>query len=398
MWYPNKFQWVVIWVTALSAFAVWIFVPISATSNIRDRVVIALLVIGGLLVWQLSRGLKRVPGAEPQVSEPETHSQHESLAQTYSVKARIGILLLSGTLIAVSLTVTLMACDYSKTFCPSQVSQMLGASLLFAIFGYVLSKTRFRSKRVLGVLVYSILFVVYTSYHSVGLWQEGKQGRNTIQVLSTMVGESYAGAELPPRDFDEGTYGEMAPVLKVIYESYRSTQGDASKLERETEAVLTANPLGGEVFKETKNIARAQDELHRVIALLDGFESRLNMRVEKEVRDLNNLNIRESAKASVMKGYEETRHLRSNQISESFRIQKALLRKMDDCLVFIKSRDGKYKVVSNEILFASSDDLNEYKRFLSEIDALQTQYTSLVKAAEVQDLRRLEKTRTDLAQ
>ena len=329
MWYPNKYQWVVIWLTSLLALVIWVF----SAHNPEGRIAISILTIGLLLIWQLSRPREQSANGpslfahirqslRPRwASSPDTEAHVDDPRVSTSWLKRLGLWILSFLFIGISLVVLTNASEYA---------------------GYL--------------------------------------------------------PEMKIRTFDKGTYGEMAPVLKVIFESWRSIQSDDSKLEKEMETILTTNPLGVDVFKESKNIARAQEEVRRVMALLDGFEGRFNMRIEEIDGDLNNLNIRESLKASLMKGYEQTRDLRLKQAAESFRIQKTILRKVDGCLEFIKQHNGKYKVVGNEILFASKDDLSEYRSFLSEIDALQAQYTSLVNAGEGQDLRRLEKARSKVGQ
>jgi hypothetical protein len=52
LWYPNRVQWWVIWVSVLLALFIW---NVNATrSNEVERGVLSILVIGALLVWRFA--------------------------------------------------------------------------------------------------------------------------------------------------------------------------------------------------------------------------------------------------------------------------------------------------------------------------------------------------------
>ena len=58
MWYPNKAQWWVIWIAALLAMWTWIEAADTgyrSRSDVTERVAGSIIIIGGLLVWQLAR-------------------------------------------------------------------------------------------------------------------------------------------------------------------------------------------------------------------------------------------------------------------------------------------------------------------------------------------------------
>jgi hypothetical protein len=53
MWYPNKTQWWIIWLTVPLALFVWADAGMGDEEN--ERYALALLVIAALLVWRFSR-------------------------------------------------------------------------------------------------------------------------------------------------------------------------------------------------------------------------------------------------------------------------------------------------------------------------------------------------------
>lgn len=50
MWYPNRAQWWVIWITTLVVLALWIGVA-EYSGDQENRFVVSLAVVGMLLVW-----------------------------------------------------------------------------------------------------------------------------------------------------------------------------------------------------------------------------------------------------------------------------------------------------------------------------------------------------------
>jgi hypothetical protein len=66
MWYPNRAQWVAIWISAGVALLLWVFsIDIG---SLPTRLAFAVLVVGGLSVWQLARRpflSAQVPSAPP---------------------------------------------------------------------------------------------------------------------------------------------------------------------------------------------------------------------------------------------------------------------------------------------------------------------------------------------
>jgi len=58
IWYPNKVQWIVIWVAAILAMTVWVGAVNDGhhrDGEIFERVAICIVGVGGLLVWQFAR-------------------------------------------------------------------------------------------------------------------------------------------------------------------------------------------------------------------------------------------------------------------------------------------------------------------------------------------------------
>ncbi len=53
MWYPNRAQWVAIWISSLLALAIWIL-NVGGQKQI-DRLATGIVCVGALLVWQLSK-------------------------------------------------------------------------------------------------------------------------------------------------------------------------------------------------------------------------------------------------------------------------------------------------------------------------------------------------------
>ncbi len=56
-WRPNRWQWVVIWVSAVAALVPWLASALADESG--GRFALGLLAVGGLLVWQLNPRPKR---------------------------------------------------------------------------------------------------------------------------------------------------------------------------------------------------------------------------------------------------------------------------------------------------------------------------------------------------
>ena len=55
MYYPNRAQWAVIWLTVLPALAFWVDAADYFGSHQGERLAVSLLVIGGLLFWQFAK-------------------------------------------------------------------------------------------------------------------------------------------------------------------------------------------------------------------------------------------------------------------------------------------------------------------------------------------------------
>jgi len=56
MWYPNRWQWGVIWLTAILALTLW---NNSYTGNVAGvserRLMVSIVIVGALLAWMLAR-------------------------------------------------------------------------------------------------------------------------------------------------------------------------------------------------------------------------------------------------------------------------------------------------------------------------------------------------------
>ena len=57
MWYPNRGQWIVIWLFAVCGLSIWTLG--SPEGSAATRFAVSLLAIGALLVWRLSRKTER---------------------------------------------------------------------------------------------------------------------------------------------------------------------------------------------------------------------------------------------------------------------------------------------------------------------------------------------------
>ena len=91
--FPTKAAWLVIWVTAIVALYFWISSGDESRGQIGGRLAIAVVIVGGLLLWMISQRLRSSAGHPAVVADVLRSRTFEVMDATGALRGTLGVLL-----------------------------------------------------------------------------------------------------------------------------------------------------------------------------------------------------------------------------------------------------------------------------------------------------------------
>jgi len=196
---------------------------------------------------------------------------------------------------------------------------VMGRSVWGFLVSYFIWRFVFKRKRGTGLLCFSILLLLISSYNL----YEVKEDKILVSVdifqkeIGSMGKDILDNKAIQSRDYDSKSYGEWAPVLQVINEGASQLQADFLGLAKEMKEQQIETMLTQHTLEDINRIRKAQERLQKAGESLDRYEIIIRQRYRELDTKLSNLNIPNMKKEAFLRGY-NSKKTREPKLSQSF--------------------------------------------------------------------------------
>jgi hypothetical protein len=274
---------------------------------------------------------------------------------------------------------------------------ILGESFFLILVSYFIWNTFLGKKKGTGLLCFSIIFFLLASYHSIKMFREVSTTKKSGKEMVSILKDAMSGKEIKQKDFDDKTYGQMAPILKLINDYLQQIQTDILNMNKEIEEQQIHNMLSQQTLENPILLSKAQVRLQKVQGIINKYEILLRQRIEGLIEGLTErigkLDVSSNFKKEFLTGFNEKKDQGIQNLLEVFKIKKSFIYEMDNLLNFMKSKQGKYGFKGKQIMFVYQEDANEFNRhmqILTRLAAEETNLSSKVQNEGLTELRKIE--------
>ena len=268
---------------------------------------------------------------------------------------------------------------------------LAGEYLVYALVLWGIFYTVFLRKRgsKLNGIAFAALFI---ALFAGGLIAASKQKQQAVQALSSIQQEMSRVATaatdsdgLPARierapvqaPTASGDFGEMERFMKEFMDRMVAQRNDYLL---ELEAIGWNSILDAQRIKRDTTLSESKVMIERAKVIVDKYEKKSADLMQGTRAHINALNLSESAKRSMLAGFEKGMAKSGKQLDEQWRLEKQVVRQFENIILLLAARKN-WVVEGNQILFHSDSDLARFNTYLEAIQSLVRQQEQIQKSS-----------------
>jgi len=251
-----------------------------------------------------------------------------------------------------------------------RVGMALGISFWIGVIAFLVWRFALNKKKGFGLLIFGCGFLLVSIGVSLNIARESQTQRVAAQDVSALIRDVMSGKKIEPKDYDEKKYGEMAPMIKLLNDYVSQMQTDTLAINKGLEDLHLETLLTEATLRDSNRIAGGQARLQTMLKLLDKYEPLFKQRSDELPDKVNNSSMSAPLKKEFLSGFNSTKDEGMRSISEFFSIERNFVAKANEMLEFVKSRQGQYRFIGNQITFRSARDRDTYNDYLAEIQRI----------------------------
>jgi hypothetical protein len=248
-----------------------------------------------------------------------------------------------------------------------QMDQFLKGTTFTILIAYLVCRSLRKKSNELKFFIFAVGFLVQTSFNFLILQQEYQTQKASVDTLITGLKDLNTDKDLEAKDFSETKYGKFAPIIKVSYEYFQTVQGDFKNLCTEFDKLNFDTLLTEETLQDAAHIDEGQKRIQKMIEIVDSAEMLQRKRDDEVLLKMQDSGAPENVTRRFMTGFNNTREQRLAKLGEFFAIERAIAKKLDEVLNFVRKNRGKYYFVDEQLNFKSTRDADIYNRYLDEL-------------------------------
>ena len=280
----------------------------------------------------------------------------------------LAVALLLAAIAAVALT--LIGYSSSPVEALTRLLIVIGGAMAAAVISLLVWLLFLRNKKDMGLLFFSCSFLVVAMAHYALTAREARSRKLAVEQMGATMTELMSGNRVEASKIDRDIYGSSAAMVKIMSEYSAQISADFGEMKDEFEALHLDRVLTSETLQDTVHIDAGRERIQSMLEILDRYEERLRTTQDEIPSRVAGSDMSESEKASFLAGFNQSRTAGDRQLAEFFNIERALARKTDETLGFVRSRQGRYRTVGSSIRFTSQQDIELYNSYLQEITLL----------------------------
>ena len=273
---------------------------------------------------------------------------------------------------------------------------MAGHSIIIALVSYLIWRFYLKKKGI-GLLYFSIIFFVVSSYRCARMMEEVNAATETAEQTAeqavafaeeyrTILQDIVKAEHVEPKMFDRRTYGELTPILQALNSYKVQNQKDLVAMREEMEGPVTLSLVTSLVKPETiKSLelikeGKAKLAIHR--GVYEKYIVLLQEREQKFFQDMieviTDSGLRHERKQILLASFAEAEvgNLSGVSPAEVFAILISIVDETTSFLDFLESKQGKYTVFGRAVLFESQENLDTFNKHKKEIIRIEAQFWS----------------------
>lgn len=237
---------------------------------------------------------------------------------------------------------------------------------------------------------YSFLFIFGSLIASdfIGYSQQklaSKQMFTEIQKDFSTITNSSTNAQGVPQRIEKpldttptskGEFGEIERYIKTLMNQTASLRNDYLL---EIKAIGWEKILDTDRLKNDSTLIESKMIIQKAKDIVDRYKTRNYDLLENTRKDISNLEIGESSKQEMIRGFDESLVKRRAQIDTLWDLEAKTVTEFGNIITLLSAKKEAWVIQNNQILFASDDDLNTFNSYIASIQDLTSKEEAIQK-------------------
>lgn len=251
---------------------------------------------------------------------------------------------------------------------------------------------------------YSFLFIFgsliasdFISYSQQKL--ASKQMFTEIQKDFSTINSSTTDAQSVPQLIEKplettlAAKGELGEMERFIKRFIKTLMNQIVSLRNDY--LLEINAIGWEKIldpsrlNEDSTLIESKTMIQKAKDILEKYRAKHHALLKGLRKDINNLNISESAKKQATNGFDASMTESGTKIDASWDLEEKTLKEFENIITLLSAKKEVWVIQNNQILFANDDDLNAFNSYIASIQ-------DLANKAEILQKQNVQKINNDL--